>query len=85
MEDIRHLSGEQWMGPEPLNWERLRERLIESRVKQACPFLCSLEGGQPLRRIQMVALAKLTNVTKHNLVLTTRSICSLTQCNVGDT
>ena len=67
---------------EPSQLGTTQEGLIESRVKRLCPRSCSWEGGQPLGRARMIALATLTNVTKHNLVLTTRSICSLTQCNV---
>ena len=67
---------------EPSQLGTTQEGLIESRVKRLCPRSCSWEGGQPLGRARMIALARLTNVTKHNLVLTTRSICSLTQCNV---
>lgn len=62
-----------------------RKRGALNAGKQACPVLCSLEGGRPLRTIHMLALARLADVTKHSLVLTTRSICSLTPCDVGDT
>lgn len=78
MEDIRHVSGEQWPGPEhpPLGRTEAGAHWIWGDAR--LPFFVLAGKGQPLGRIQVPALARPTLVTKRSLVLTARSICSLT-------
>lgn len=85
MEDIHHLSGGQWRRTEHSQlgtaWRGTRPFRGEAHRPRPLPA----GRRQPLGTMQMQALASLADATKHNLVLTTRSICSLTQCNVADT